>query len=276
MTEPHPLIRAEQAATTLTERLGAPPDVAVVLGSGWADSIVGLGEPVGEVAFDDLPGFPPPSVPGHGGKATLIDIDSMRVLLLQGRVHLYEGHAASVVVHPIRTAILAGCRTVMITNGCGAINPAYGVGQLVLIADHLNLTATSPLGGPSAPESYPIRFRDLTDAYSPRLRAIARGVDPTFAEGVYAGLPGPHFETPAEISMLRTMGADLVGMSTVLETIAARHLDAEVLGMSLVTNAAAGMTGEALSHDEVVEAGRDAGQAVGARLGALLEQLAAS
>lgn len=274
-TEPHPIVAAERAAHRLTDALGAAPDVAVVLGSGWADAVSLIGDAVSTVSYEDLPGFPSPSVPGHGGALSLVEVDSSKVLLIQGRIHLYEGHDPHVVVHPLRTAILAGSKTVIITNGCGGINPAYGVGQLVLLRDHLNLTGKSPVGGPAAPEPYPIRFTDLTDAYSPDLRALARQVDPTFAEGVYAGLGGPHYETPAEITMLRTLGADLVGMSTVLETIAARHLGAEVLGMSLVTNAAAGMSGEALSHDEVVEAGRVARTSVGERLHGILTKIAA-
>ncbi len=273
--EPHPIVAAEHAARRLTDVLGAAPDVAVVLGSGWADAVSLIGTPLSTVSYEDLPGFPPPSVPGHGGALSLVQVDGSNVLLIQGRIHMYEGHDPHVVVHPLRTAILAGSETVVITNGCGAINPDYGVGQLVLLRDHLNLTGKSPVGGPAAPDPYPIRFTDLTDAYSPALRALACEVDPDLAEGVYAGLGGPHYETPAEIAMLRTLGADLVGMSTVLETIAARHLGAEVLGMSLVTNAAAGMSGEALSHDEVVEAGRAARTSVGERLHGILAKIAA-
>ena len=262
----HAITAAESAAQALIDQLGHTPDIAVVLGSGWADAVSIIGNPVAEVSYEDLPGFPTPSVPGHGGKLSLVKAGDANVLLVQGRIHMYEGHSPDVVAHPIRTAILAGCKQVVITNGCGGINPDYQVGQLVLISDHLNLTGQSPMWGASAPDGYPIRFVDLTDAYSPRLRDLAKQVDPTFAEGVYCGLPGPHYETGAEITMLRTMGGDLVGMSTVLETIAARHLGAEVLGMSLVTNAAAGMTGEVLSHAEVVEAGRAARTRVGETL----------
>lgn len=270
----HPLAAASQAADALTAALGTAPDVAVVLGSGWAEAVSIIGDPVAEVAYADLPGFPPPSVEGHGGVVSLVPVGGRHVALLQGRIHLYEGHDPAVVVHPLRTAILAGCDTVIITNGCGGINPDYRVGQLVLIADHLNLTGRSPLWGPEAPDPFPIRFTDLTDAYSPRLRALARRVDPNLAEGVYCGLPGPHYETPAEIAMLATVGADLVGMSTVLETIAARHLGAEVLGLSLVTNPAAGIGGAALSHLEVVEAGHRARASVGETLRSVLVEIA--
>ena len=154
----------------------------------------------------------------------------------------------------------------MLTNAAGGIREGLAVGQPVLISDHLNLTGGSPVAGPMPAEGVPARFVDLTEAYSPRLRALARSVDPTLVEGVYAGLPGPHFETPAEIRMLRMLGADLVGMSTVWEAIAARHLGLEVLGLSLVTNLAAGLSGEPLDHDEVLEAGRVAAERMGALL----------
>jgi purine-nucleoside phosphorylase len=168
-------------------------------------------------------------------------------------------------VHPVRTACAAGADVVVLTNAAGGLRPEFSVGQPVLISDHLNLTARSPLVG--------AQFVDLVDAYSPRLRALARSIDPTLAEGVYAALPGPHYETPAEIRMLRTLGADLVGMSTVHETIAARAEGAEVLGVSLVTNLAAGMTGEALDHHEVLAAGRDSATGLGALLAAVLSAL---
>ncbi len=182
-----------------------------------------------------------------------------------GRIHPYEGHELRHVVHPVRTACAAGAHTVILTNAAGGLRSEYTVGQPVLISDHLNLTARSPLVG--------AQFVDLVDAYSPRLRAIAREIDATLAEGVYAGLPGPHYETPAEIAMLRTLGADLVGMSTVHETIAARAADARVLGISLVTNRAAGMTGEPLSHAEVLEAGRQSAARMGSLLAAVIERL---
>jgi purine-nucleoside phosphorylase len=181
--------------------------------------------------------------------------------VLLGRTHIYEGHGVAQVVQGIRTACAAGARVVVLTNAAGGIAAGLEPGQPVLISDHLNLTAASPLIGP--------QFVDLTDTYSPRLRALAREIDPTLVEGVYAGVPGPHFETPAEIRMLRTLGADLVGMSTVLEAIAARAEGVEVFGLSLVTNLAAGITGEPLNHQEVLDAGAAAAQ----RMGTLLREL---
>jgi purine-nucleoside phosphorylase len=177
------------------------------------------------------------------------------VLLFLGRTHLYEGRGVEPVVHGIRTAAAAGVRTVVLTNAAGGLAAEHRVGQAVLIRDHLNLTARSPLVGAT--------FVDLTDLYSARLRALARSVDPDLTEGVYAALPGPHYETPAEIRMLRTLGADLVGMSTALEAIAARAAGMEVLGLSMVTNAAAGITGEELDHEEVLAAGRAAAGRLG-------------
>jgi purine-nucleoside phosphorylase len=183
-----------------------------------------------------------------------------------GRVHLYEGHDVGTVVHGVRTAVAAGCQVVVLTNAAGGIREGYQVGQPVLIRDHLNLTGRSPLAGRPPPPGYPSRFVDLTGLYSARLRTLAAGADEGLAEGIYAALPGPHYETPAEIRMLRTLGADLVGMSTVLEAIAARHLGAEVLAISLVSNLAAGLAPHGLDHAEVVAAG----QAAAGRMGSLL------
>jgi purine-nucleoside phosphorylase len=187
------------------------------------------------------------------------------LLVFVGRIHAYEGHELRHIVHPVRAACAAGARTFVLTNAAGGLRDDYTVGQPVLISDHLNLTARSPLVG--------AQFVDLTDAYSPRLRTLAREIDPSLAEGVYAGLPGPHYETPAEIRMLRTLGADLVGMSTVHETIAARAAGAQVLAVSLVTNLAAGMTGQPLSHDEVLEAGRQSATRMGSLLGAVIARV---
>lgn len=243
----------------------AAHDVAIVLGSGWSPAADSLGAPAAEVGVAAL-GFPRPRVAGHTGTARSVRVDGRRVLVLSGRVHLYEGHPPAAVVHGVRTAAAAGCRVVVLTNAAGAINPAFRAGQAVLISDHLNLTAASPLEGSPPPSPYGLPFVDLTDLYTGRLRAIARDADPALAEGVYAALRGPHFETPAEIRMLAALGADLVGMSTALEAIAARHLGLEVLGISLVTNVAAGLSPEALDHEEVLAAGA----AASGRLGALL------
>jgi len=280
-----PFAEAVAAAGVLREETGIDEhDVAVVLGSGWlpaAEALSGAGAavdvPAGGGAFVELPvtalgGFPPPTVAGHAGKVRSVEIGTHRVLVFLGRVHMYEGHAPATVVHGVRTAVAAGAHTIVLTNAAGGINPAYKVGQAVLIRDHLNLTATSPLGGPSPPDGYAARFVDLTDLYSARLRALALIEDPTLAEGVYAALPGPHYETPSEVAMLAGFGADLVGMSTALEAIAARHLGAEVLAVSLVTNVAAGLAGE-VSHEEVIAAGAAAAGSVGRLLAAVINRL---
>ncbi|MGB5150539.1 MAG: purine-nucleoside phosphorylase [Mycobacterium sp.] len=261
-----PQTAANDAATAISEQTGVPAhDIAVVLGSGWAPALSALGEPSSTLPMADLPRFTPPTAAGHGGQVHSVAIGAHRVLVLVGRIHAYEGHDLRHVVHPVRTACAAGARTVILTNAAGGLRSEYAVGQPVLISDHLNLTARSPLAG--------AQFVDLVDAYAPRLRTIAREIDPTLADGVYAGLPGPHYETPAEIRMLRTLGADLVGMSTVHETIAARAAGAEVLGVSLVTNLAAGMTGQPLSHDEVLEAGRQSAARMGVLLAGVIARL---
>ena len=266
-----PYAAAKASAARLAELTGQPGhDAAVVLGSGWAQAADALG-PGPEVALADLGGFPPPTVPGHVPVVRSVRAGRLRVLVFLGRTHLYEGHPVATVVHGVRTAVAAGCRVIVLTNAAGGIRAGYRPGQPVLISDHLNLTGRSPLTGPPPPDGYPSRFTDLTDLYSRRLRALARGADPALAEGVYAALPGPHYETPAEIRMLRDLGADLVGMSTALEAIAARHLGAEVLAISLVTNLAAGVAPpggvpQELDHAEVTATG----QAAAARMGALL------
>ncbi|KUI36578.1 purine-nucleoside phosphorylase [Mycobacterium sp. IS-1496] len=256
---------AQQAAAAIRDRSGVDEhDVAVVLGSGWAPAVDAFGTATATAPMAELPGFTPPTAAGHGGVVSSVQVGGHRVLLLVGRIHAYEGHDLRHVVHPVRAACAAGVRTVVLTNAAGGLRDDFVVGQPVLISDHLNLTGRSPLVG--------AQFVDLVDAYAPHLRTLAKTIDPTLAEGVYAGLPGPHYETPAEIRMLRTLGADLVGMSTVHETIAARAAGAEVLAISLVTNLAAGMTGQPLSHQEVLEAGRQSAT----RMGALLAGVVAS
>nr|WP_169714659.1 purine-nucleoside phosphorylase [Mycobacterium celatum] len=255
---------ARRAAELIADGTGvAEHDVAVVLGSGWAPAVAALGSPTAVLPMAELPGFTPPTAVGHTGQVLSVPVGEHRVLVLAGRIHAYEGHDLLHVVHPVRAACAAGARLVVLTNAAGGLRDDFEVGQPVLISDHLNLTARSPLVGP--------QFVDLVDAYAPRLRALAREVDPALVEGVYAGLPGPHYETPAEIRMLRVLGADLVGMSTVHETIAARAAGAEVLGVSLVTNLAAGITGEPLSHAEVLAAGA----ASATRMGSLLADVVA-
>jgi purine-nucleoside phosphorylase len=265
-----PYLAAQDSAARLAGLTGQPRhDVAVVLGSGWAPAADVLGSTGAEVPLDALGGFPPPTVGGHSPVVRSVRAGDIHALVFLGRVHLYEGHDPATVVHGVRTAVAAGCQVVVLTNAAGGIREGYKVGQPVLIRDHLNLTGRSPLGGPPPPAGYPPRFTDLTDLYSARLRTLAAAADAGLAEGVYAALPGPHYETPAEIRMLRTAGADLVGMSTVLEAIAARHLGAEVLAISLVSNLAAGLAPHGLDHTEVVAAG----QAAAGRMGSLLAGL---
>lgn len=270
---PDPFARAAAAAEALARRTGAAThDVFVVLGSGWRPAADQLGEASTSLSAADLPGFHEPTVEGHGAELRSIDCDGRRLLVALGRVHAYEGHDLADVVHGVRTAVLAGCRTVVLTNAAGGIRDDLAIGQPVLIADHLNLTGRSPLNGPAPDAAVGPRFPDMTDAYSARVRRIARELEPELAEGVYAGVPGPQYETPAEIRMLRTLGADLVGMSTVHETIAARHLGAEVLGVSLVTNLAAGLS-DALDHDDVLAVAAASADAMGALLARLVRRL---
>jgi purine-nucleoside phosphorylase len=263
---PDPDELARRAARAIAERTGiAEHDVAIVLGSGWRPAVAALGPPTVSLSQAELPGFAPPTAVGHTGELLSVRIGANRVLVLVGRVHAYEGHDLCHVVHAVRAACAAGVRTVVLTNAAGALRADMAVGQPVLISDHLNLTARSPLVGP--------QFVDLTDAYAPRLRELARRADPRLTEGVYAGLPGPNYETPAEIRMLRALGADLVGMSTVHETIAARAAGAQVLGVSLVTNLAAGISGEPLSHAEVLSAGTESASRMGALLADVVSRL---
>ncbi len=259
-----PLAAAAQAASEIAARTGVPShDVALVLGSGWVTAVDALGTPAYECDSHELTGFAAPAVEGHSGKVRSYALEAngktIRVLVFLGRTHLYEGKGMEPVVHGARTAVKAGCDIVILTNACGGINAGYKVGEPVLIRDHISLTAASPLSGAT--------FVDLTDLYSKRIREIMKSADSSLQEGVYVHWRGPTYETPAEILMMRTMGADLVGMSTVPEAIAAHALGAEVLGISLVSNAAAGMTGEKLNHEEVIAAGK----AAASRMGELLK-----
>ncbi len=266
-----PFGAAAVSAAALCERTGTDGfDAAVVLGTGWQAAASALGEPELEVPLDVVGGFSEPTVKGHARSVRYIRKGRLRILLYLGRIHLYEGHSAQAVVHGVRTAVAAGCRIIVLTNAAGAINAGYHVGQPVLISDHMNLTGRSPLTG-VLPSTVPSRFTDLTEVYARRLRDLARELDPTLAEGVYAMMPGPQFETPAEIRMLRAAGADMVGMSTALEAIAARHLGAEVLGVSLIANPAAGLSTEPIDHQAVTAAA----SASTARVGGLLSDLLA-
>ena len=264
---PHPRTleadeRAREAAATLAQLADHPRhDVAVVLGSGWVPAADLLGQTTMDLPVTDLPHFAPPAVEGHAGRVRSVDADGTRVLIFLGRTHLYEERGVDAVTHAVRTAAAAGCRTVVLTNGCGGLDPSWRPGTPVLIRDHLNLTGTSPLHG--------AHFVDLTDLYSSRLRGLCLEIEPTLPEGVYAQFRGPMYETPAEIEMVGAIGGSLVGMSTALEAIVSRSVGMEVLGLSLVTNLAAGMTGEPLNHQEVLEAG----QAAATRMGALLARV---
>lgn len=257
---------AAEAALVLAEKTGIERhDIALVMGSGWLPAVDALGEAVAEISTTDLPGFAAPAVAGHAGRIRSVRCGEKHLLVFLGRTHFYEGLGVAAVVHGVRTAAAAGCATVVLTNGCGGLRESWAPGTPVLIRDHINLTATSPIEGAN--------FVDLTDLYSPRLRALCQEIEPELEDGVYVQFPGPHYETPAEIGMVRAIGGDLVGMSTTLEAIAAREAGMEVLGISLVTNQAAGMSGEPLNHAEVLEAGRAAATRMGELLGAIVPRI---
>ncbi|MFZ1411397.1 MAG: purine-nucleoside phosphorylase [Micropruina sp.] len=262
-----PATRAAEAAAAVRTRFGIEGvELALVLGSGWSTAAVGLGELVDECPLSDLPGFSAPVVVGHGGVLRVIRTPTGKLAaLFTGRTHFYEGKGVAAVVHGVRTAAALGAASLVLTNGCGGINPAWTPGTPVLISDHINLTGATPLVGAT--------FIDLSQAYSARLNALAREVDPSLESGVYVQFSGPAYETPAEVRMARTIGGDLVGMSTALETIAAREAGLEVLGISLVTNAAAGISAGELNHAEVVEAGRAAEDRLRTLLSGLLQRL---
>jgi purine-nucleoside phosphorylase len=259
---PTPYELADSAAQRLAELTGVERhDIALVLGSGWLPAVDALGEATAEIDTTELPGFSAAAVAGHSGKIRSIRNGDRNLLVFLSRTHFYEGKGVAAVVHPIRTAAAAGCSAIVLTNGCGGLKEGWQAGQPVLISDHINLTGTSPIVGAN--------FVDLTDLYSPRLRAMCKEVDGSLDEGVYVQFPGPHYETPAEVRMAGIMGGHLVGMSTTLEAIAAREAGMEILGISLVTNLAAGLSGEPLNHEEVLEAGK----AAASRMGGLLSQV---
>jgi purine-nucleoside phosphorylase len=237
------------------------PEAGIVLGSGLGGLADDLEDAVA-IPFRDLPGWPAATAPGHVGRLLLGRLGGRSVVMLQGRFHLYEGNDPGLVIQPMLLFKALGARIVVLTNAAGGLDPSFGPGTLMIMRDHINLTGRNPLIGPNADEIGP-RFPDMTEAWSPRLRAAlktaaaAEGVD--MREGVYVGLSGPTYETPAEVRMLAALGGDAVGMSTVLECIAARWAGLEVCGVSLVTNAGAGYTGAPLTHEEVLEAGASAG-----------------
>jgi purine-nucleoside phosphorylase len=237
------------------------PELGIVLGSGLGVLGDALDGPVA-IPFDELPGWPAATAPGHVGRLLLGHLDGVPVAMLQGRLHLYEGNDPGLVVQPVLLMGRLGARTIVLTNAAGGLDPTYGPGTLMVIADHLNLTGRTPLLGPNADEMGP-RFPDMTDVYAADLRARLRAAGAAervaLREGVYAGLLGPSYETPAEVRMVRSLGADAVGMSTVLEAIACRWAGLRVAGVSLVTNPGAGYTGVPLTHEEVLQAGAEAG-----------------
>lgn len=268
-TDADPFAAARVAADAIAERSGVPHhDLALVLGSGWSEAAELLGETVWEVPADEIPGFRRPALSGHVGSlrsVRLADTDT-HALVIGARTHLYEGAGVEAVVHGVRTAATAGCGTLVLTNGCGGIYPSWLPGTPVLISDQINATGQSPLQGAN--------FQDMTDLYTQRLREIAREVDPELPEGVYIQFPGPAYETPAEVHMARAVGADLVGMSTALEAIAAREAGMDILGISLVTNLAAGIGDQPLSHAEVIEAGRAAAPRIASLLADITTRIA--
>ncbi len=268
---------AEAVASLRSKLPESPARVGIVLGSGLGAVADAVTSPV-FVPYSDIPHFPPSTVEGHSGRIVAGQLGGVPVIVMQGRVHYYEGYTPAQVTFPMRVLGALGLRAVILTNAAGGIQAGYTIGQLVALSDHINFMGWNPLTGPNESRfacipGAGLRFFDMTEAYSRRLRTIAaeaaaaEGID--LAEGVYLATPGPSFETPAEIRAFRTLGATLVGMSTVPETIVARHMGIEVLGISCVTNLAAGLNATPLSHAEVVEAGRQ----VEHKLAALLKRV---
>jgi purine-nucleoside phosphorylase len=269
--------RAEEAARFILAHTAARPRIAVVLGSGlgtFADEL----HDATALRYEDIPHFPKSTAIGHAGQLILGDFDGIPLAVMRGRVHLYEGYSAQRVAFPIRVLARMGMRAVVLTNAAGGINAEYGKGALVVLRDHINLLGQNPLTGAND-ERLGLRHPDMTDAYNAQFRRVAldeaQQLGGGIFEGIYAAVPGPSFETPAEIRFLRALGADLVGMSTVPEVIAARHLGLEVLAISCVTNMAAGMTGEKITAEEVLETGERVRGKFLALLRAVLPKIAA-
>jgi purine-nucleoside phosphorylase len=246
------------------ERLGFESiEIALTLGSGWAKAADLIGETIAEIPADEVPGFKASGIPGHTGTIRSVRLpNGKHALVLGARTHFYEDKGVRAVAHGVRVAAACGAKIMVLTNGAGGIKESWSPGTPVLISDHINLTAASPLEGPT--------FIDLTDLYSSRLRGIARSIDPSLDEGVYVQFRGPHYETPAEVQMAKAMGGHIVGMSTALEAIAAREAGMEVLGLSLITNLAAGISPHPLSHQEVVDAGKAAETVISALLAKII------
>jgi len=262
-----PFAVAKQAAAQLAEATGVEKhDIALTLGSGWAKAADLIGETTATIPATEVVGFGKPALSGHVGTLRSVLLpNGKRALVIGARTHFYEGHGVRRVVHSVRTAAAAGATTMILTNGAGGIRESWMPGTPVLISDHINLTAASPLEGAT--------FIDLTDLYAKRLRDLAKSVAPELDEGVYTQFRGPHYETPAEVQMAKTIGGHIVGMSTALEAIAARQAGMEILGLSLITNLAAGISPEPLSHTEVLQAGRDAEPVISALLARIVAEL---
>ncbi|MGO4299167.1 purine-nucleoside phosphorylase [Leifsonia sp. RAF41] len=258
---------AREAAAQLAEKTGVERhDIALTLGSGWGRAADLIGETVATVPATEIVGFSKPALEGHVGTLRSVRLpNGKHALVIGARTHYYENHGVRRVVHSVRTAAAAGAKTMVLTNGAGGIKDHWKPGTPVLISDHINLTADSPLEGAT--------FIDLTDLYSKRLRDLARTIDPSLDEGVYTQFRGPHYETPAEVQMAKAVGGHIVGMSTALEAIAARQAGMEILGMSLITNLAAGIQKTPLSHQEVIDAGRAAEPVISALLAQIVEAL---
>lgn len=255
MAEKPVLERIEEAASYIASRSPIRPEIGLILGSGLGVLADSLEEAV-TVDYSEIPHFPVSTVEGHAGELLLGKIGGRPVLLMKGRFHMYEGYQGETVTFPIRVMKKLGITGLLVTNAAGGVNTSYDPGDLMLISDHLNMTGTNPLIGPNHKE-LGVRFPDMSEGYSKRLRAIAKEIAASqglkLQEGVYAGLLGPSYETPAEIRMLRVLGADAVGMSTVSEVVIARHSGIEVLGISCISNMAAGILDQPLSHEEVME-----------------------
>jgi xanthosine phosphorylase len=266
-----------EAGAVLASRAGAPPRIGIVLGSGLGMVAESVHEPV-RIPYEELPGFPRPTVEGHGGDVVLGELGGVRVALLQGRAHLYEGGDLEAVRTPVRALKAAGAEILVLTNAAGSLRPEVGPGELMLITDHINLSGMKVVGGPNDDELGP-RFPSLRDAYDPALRAeltsAARELGIGLAEGVYLAVQGPSFETPAEIRAFRALGADAVGMSTVHETILARHCGLRVAALSAITNLAEGMSDEALGHDQTLRDAARAAQNLAPLLVRFVERLGA-
>ncbi|MBT2497260.1 purine-nucleoside phosphorylase [Microbacterium sp. ISL-59] len=263
----NPFEVAAQAATDIARLTGVENhDIALTLGSGWGKAADIIGETIATIPATEVTGFSKPALEGHVGTLRSIRTPGGKnVLVIGARTHYYEDHGVRRVVHSVRTAAATGAKIMVLTNGAGGIRETWTPGQPVLISDHINLTADSPLEGAT--------FIDLTDLYSKRLRDVARSIDPMLDEGVYTQFRGPHYETPAEVQMAKHIGGHIVGMSTALEAIAAREAGMEILGFSLITNLAAGIQQTPLSHAEVIEAGREAEPVISALLARVVEAL---